>query len=392
MYLERIKPFITAPVVKVITGMRRVGKSVFLRQIAELVQSENRSAHTIFINMELLENRKYRNPLILHDLVTGRKGDVILLIDEVQEIESWETMVASLLARGGIDIYLTGSNAGIFTTEIATKISGRYIEFHLHPLGLSEFIEFRADDAGSLEDEFGSYLRFGGMPALHSMELNTEIAYQYLSSVFDTVMLNDVVARNNVRNIPLLESLFAFIADNIGSLYSAKKIADYLSSLGRSSSVNTVVDYLYYLREAYAIHHVSRYDIKGKRKLEYTGKAFLTDLAFRHAMYGFRDGDIAGFLENIVFMELLRRGYSVHVGCIGTKEVDFIATRNDEIIYIQVTYLLASRTTVEREFSVLDSVKDNYPKYVLSMDQDFPSRNGIKQMYIPRFLIGRGHP
>ena len=342
--------------------------------------------------MELLENRKYRDGQVLHDLVTEKKSEVTLFIDEIQEIESWEAVIASLLARDGIDIYLTGSNAGVFTSEIATKISGRYVQIHLHPLGLSEFIEFRADDAESLDNEFSKFLRFGGMPALHSMELSIEVAYQYLSSVFDTVMLNDVISRNNVRNIPLPESLFAFLADNIGSLYSAKKIADYLKLLGRSTSVNTVVDYLRYLREAYAIHHVNRYDIRGKRKLEYTGKAFLTDLAFRHAIYGYRDGDIPGFLENIVLMELLRRGYSVDVGSIETKEVDFVARRNDEVNYVQVAYLLASEKTIEREFSVLERISDNHPKIVLSMDRDFPSRNGIKQMYIPEFLTGGTPP
>jgi len=386
LYLDRIRPFIGSPVVKVITGMRRVGKSVFLGQVADMVRSINPETKILSINMELMENRQYRDGMLLHRMITDQGTGMALFLDEVQDITGWEEVVSSLLARGGIDVYITGSNAQMLSSELATKIAGRYVEFQIYPLGLSEFIEFRGDGAGSLEEEFHLYLRFGGMPALHSMQLSWEVICQYLQSVKDTVLLNDVISRNSIRNIPLLESVFAFLADNIGSLFSAKRIADYLGSLGRSTSVNTVIDFIRYLSDAFAFHHVRRYDLRGRKQLEYTGKAFLNDLSFRHALFGYGEGDISGFLENIIYMELRRRGYTVFIGQLDGKEIDFIAHRGDETIYIQVTYLLASEETARREFSPLISIKDNYPKMVLSMDRDFPSRKGILQIYIPEFL------
>lgn len=388
LYLDRIRPFIGSPVIKVITGMRRVGKSVFLGQVADLVRLISPGTKILSVNMELMENWQYRDGILLHRMITDQGTDMALFLDEVQDIRGWEEIVSSLLARGGVDLYITGSNAQMLSSELATKIAGRYVEFQIYPLGLSEFIEFRGDDAVSLDEEFRLYLKFGGMPALHSMELSWEVACQYLQSVKDTVLLNDVITRNSIRNIPLLESVFTFLADNIGSLFSAKRIADYLGSLGRSTSVNTVIDFIRYLSDAFAFHYVRRYDLRGKKQLEYTGKAFLNDLAFRHALFGYREGDISGFLENIIYMELRRRGYSIFIGWMDGKEIDFTAHRGDETIYIQVAYLLASEETIDREFLPLMNIQDNCPKMVLSMDRDFPSRKGIPQIYIPEFLTG----
>lgn len=386
IYLERILPFMGAPMIKVITGMRRTGKSVLLRQVDELLRE--RGENTCFINMELMENRSFRDPVTLHNHIK-QMGSSVVIIDEVQDISGWEEVTASLLAEGGIDIYLSGSNASMLSTDLASRIAGRYIEFKIYPLGLEEFIQFRGSRAGSLEEEFLLYLRLGGMPGIHSMDLSSEVIYQYLNSILDTVILNDVVIRNSIRSASLLESIFRFLADNIGSLYSGKRISDYLSSHGRKTSPNTVIDYVKFLVNACALHDVKRFDLRGRKQLSYTGKAFLTDLSFRHTIFGYREGAISGFLENIVFMELLRRGYSVYIGSMGDRKIDFVAEKGDSTIYLQVAYLLASEETLKREFSALEAIPDNHPKFVLSMDKNIPSRNGIKQVYLPEFLINR---
>ncbi|MCK5785698.1 MAG: ATP-binding protein [Candidatus Sabulitectum sp.] len=370
--------------IKLVTGMRRTGKSVLLRQIAELLKE--RGENICFINMELMENHRFRNPVVLHDHIKQMNVSVVI-IDEVQDIVGWEEVTASLLAEGGTEVYISGSNASMLSTDLASRIAGRYIEFRVYPLGLEEFIQFRGNEVGSLEEEFWLYLKLGGMPGIHSMDLSSEVIYQYLNSVLDTVILNDVVIRNNIRSAALLESIFRFLADNIGSLYSGKRITDYLSSHGRKTSANTVIDYVKYMVDACALHDVKRFDLRGKKQLVYTSKAFLTDLSFRHTIFGYREGAIAGFLENIVFMELLRRGYSVYIGTMASKEIDFVAEKGDSTLYLQVAYLLASEETLNREFSSLEAIPDNYPKLVLSMDKNIPSRNGIKQVFLPEFLI-----
>lgn len=372
------------PLIKVVTGMRRTGKSVFLLQVAEMLRERGEKTH--LINMELMENHRFRDPVVLYKHVNQVDASAVI-IDEIQDIKDWEEVTASLLAEGGRDIFISGSNASMLASDLASKISGRYIELRIYPLGLAEFIQFRGDQAGALEEEFWLYLRLGGMPGIHAIDLTEEVVYQYLQSVLDTVILNDVIIRNNVRNAALLESLLNFLADNIGSLYSGKKISDYLNSQGRKTTTATIIDYIQYLVNAFALHNVKRFDLRGKRQLAYTRKAYLNDLSFRHAIFGYREGAISGFLENIVFMELLRRGYSVYVGGIAGKEIDFVAEKGGSTVYLQVAYLLASPETVEREFLSLEAIPDNYPKLVLSMDRNIPSRNGINQVYIPEFLL-----
>ena len=378
-------PFIGAPMIKVITGMRRTGKSVLLRQVDELLRGQGEK--TCFINMELMENHHLRDHAILYKHIKQIDPSV-LIIDEVQDIAGWEEVTASLLAQGGIDIYLSGSNASMLSTDLASRIAGRYVEFKVYPLGLEEFIEFRGAEAGSLEEEFWLFLRLGGMPGIHSMDISSEVVSQYLSSILDTVILNDVVIRNGIRSAALLESIFRYLADNIGSLYSGKRISDYLCSHGRQTTPNTVIDYVKFLVNACALHDVNRFDLRGKKQLSYTGKAFLTDLSFRHTIFGYREGAISGFLENIVFMELLRRGYSVYIGTLADREIDFVSEKGDSTLYLQVAYLLASEETLNREFSALEAIQDNHPKMVLSMDRNIPGRNGIRQVYLPEFLIG----
>lgn len=392
-YLTRITPFIGKPVIKVITGMRRVGKSCFLRQLIEKILDEQGAGPSdiLYIDKESLEFEEIRTHLDLHTLVRNTfvpsSGKKYLFVDEVQEIDQWEKAIAYLAKAEEIDIYLAGSNAHLFSSELATLLSGRYIEFNLFPLGYDEFLQFRGLSREAGEKEFLNYLRFGGLPALHYFQLDEETIYQYIRSIYDTILLKDIVKRNNIRNVQLLENISRYVFDNIGSIFSAKKIADYLKSQRLRIGVDTVQNYLNYFTNALVLHKVPRYDLKGKRLLEIHEKYYLGDIGMRHALLGYREADISGILENMVFLELKRRGYQVWVGKLGEKEIDFVATREKEKIYIQVAYLLSTIEVVEREFGVLKAVPDNYPKYVLSLDTAFgDDLEGIKRLNIIDFL------
>lgn len=394
LYLDAIGPFIAKPVVKVITGMRRVGKSCFLRQIIDKLKSDGVPENRILsINKESLDFEFIANHRDLNSFVNERFANIpgakYLFVDEVHEIEDWEKAIASLSSEGNeIDIYLTGSNAHMFSSELATLLSGRYVEFPIYSLGLDEFILFRNVSGLRPEQEFLNYIRFGGMPAVHKFDLEDETVYQYISSVYNTILLKDVVKRNRVRNVDLLERINRYVFDNTGNIFSAKAIADYLKSQRLKVGVDTVQNYIGYLMSALLIHKVPRYDIKGKRLLEIHEKYYLGDIGMRHALLGYREADISGILENIVFLELKRRGYDVTIGALGDKEIDFIATRNKEKMYLQVSYLLATPETVTREFAPLQVVRDNYPKCVLSMDTAFGEDiAGIQRLNLIDFLL-----
>lgn len=395
LYLNKISPFINKLVIKVITGMRRVGKSYFVRQIIDKIKAQNvAEGQIIYINKELLEYDFIKNYQDLHRYVMSKfsqvAGQKYLFIDEVQEILEWERAVASLFAREDIDIYITGSNAQLFSSELATLISGRYIEFPIYPLNFQEFLQFRGDDSEDENEEFLKYLKFGGFPAIHHFILNEELIYQYINSLHSTIVLKDIIKRNNVRNVELLENIIRYAFDNIGNIFSARKVAEYLKSQKLQIGIETVQSYLSYLMSAFLLYKIPRYDIKGKRLLEIHEKYFLGEIGLRHALLGYREGDIGGMLENIVFLELKCRGYKVFIGKLNNNEVDFIAEKEHEKLYIQVTYLLSSKEAVEREFSVLQSIPDNYPKYVISMDTAFGEDfEGIKRLNMIDFLLSR---
>jgi len=376
--------------------MRRVGKSYFLKMImAELIEQGIGQGEIVYIDMESLEFESLRNYEDLNQFIKKKNGGKkpeekvrYLFIDEIQKIEGWEKCIASLLGSGQYDIYISGSNARMLSSELATLLSGRYIEFPLYSLGFGEFLDFMGQDISGKDQQFQLYLKYGGFPALHHFDLDQEVVYQYISFLYNTILLKDVVKRHRLRNITLLEGITRYAFDNIGNIFSAKKISDYLKSQKLSIGVETVQNYLAYICSTYALHKVQRYDIKGKRILELHEKYYLGDIGLRHALIGFREADIGGMLENLVFLELKRRGYAVYIGKLGTKEIDFIATRADEKIYIQVAYLLASEQTIEREFSPLLEVKDNYPKYVLSMDTFFGTDyEGVKRLNLVDFLV-----
>jgi predicted AAA+ superfamily ATPase len=347
----------------------------------------------VYINKESLEFDFIRNYQDLHAYVKKRfsdvKGPKYLFVDEIQEIEKWEKAITSFFSDADIDIFITGSNAHLLSSEIATLISGRYVEIPVYALGFEEFLQFRGIEKPDASKEFAIFLKYGGFPAIHHFDLEEEVVYQYISALYDTILLKDVVKRNNVRNIHLLENVSRYLFDNIGNIFSAKKVADYVRSQRMSVGVETVQNYIAYLLSTFAVHKVSRYDIKGKRLLELHEKYYLGDIGMRHAILGFREGDISGLLENLVFLELKRRGYKVFIGQLGKQEIDFIAEKKNRKIYIQVAYLLATPETVEREFSVLLRIDDNYPKYVLSMDTVFGNDvQGIQRINLIDFLLG----
>ena len=396
-YLNEIKNFMNKPVIKVITGMRRSGKSMILKLISqELLELGVNKNNIIYINFESLMVAELTEFKKLYEYIMEkskeREGRVYILLDEIQEVKHWEKSINSLMVDLDCDIYITGSNANLLSSELATYIVGRYVEIKIYPLSFKEYIEFakveNPDKVLSNDEYFSQYLQFGGLPGIHNFNYDKNNIYQYLSDIYNSVLLKDVIARNNIRDIELLERIVLYIFNNIGNTFSAKNISDFLKSQGRKLSRETVYNYLKALENAYIISKVQRYDIKGKAILETQEKFYLTDLGLRHAKLGYRANDIAGYLENIVYLELLRRKYTVNIGKLQTKEIDFIGTLRDEKLYIQVTYLLASPETMEREFFPLKNIKDNYPKYVLSMD-NLESYNieGIKREKIIDFLL-----
>lgn len=392
-YMKRIRPFIGSELIKVLTGIRRSGKSVMLDLIKdELIQSGADETRFLSYNFESMRNAPlctaealYQNIL---EKVGKSEGKIYLFFDEIQEVENWEKCVNSLRVDMDCDIYITGSNAKLLSGELATYLAGRYVEFVIYPFSFLEFKELYSslfpdtDDAGC----FRAYLTSGGMPYLSNLRYEEGPGFQYLQDLYNSVVLKDIVKRNNVRDVDLLERIIAYITGNIGTSFSASSISKFLKSEGRTASVETVLNYMKYCLDAYLFYRVKRQDLQGKQILTTNEKYYIADHGIREAVLGGNMRDINLILENIVCMELLRRGYDVTVGKSGEKEIDFICENKNEKIYVQVTYLLASEETIRREFSVYDTVKDHYPKYVVSMDEFDMSRNGIKHRNIRDFL------
>lgn len=396
-YINEIKKFMNKPIIKVITGMRRSGKSIILKLISEELINEGVSSNNIiYINFESLMFSELTDFKKLYNYIIEKsqtlQGKIYILLDEIQEVEHWEKAINSFMVDLNCDIYITGSNANLLSSELATYIAGRYVEIKIYPLSFKEYIEFAKIQNPSKilnnEEYFEQYLQFGGLPGIHNFDYEKENIYQYLSDIYNSVLLKDVIARNGIRDIELLERVVLYILDNIGNTFSAKNISDFLKSQGRKLSRETVYNYLKALENAYIISKVQRYDIKGKALLETQEKFYLMDLGLRHSKLGYRANDIAGYLENIIYLELMRRKYTVNIGKLSTKEVDFIGTLRDEKLYIQVTYLLATPETIEREFYPLKNINDNYPKYVLSMDNlERYNIDGIIRERIIDFLL-----
>lgn len=393
-YMARIRPFIDGDLIKVLTGIRRSGKSVML----ELIKDELRvrgvtEEQLVAFNFEDMRNAQLCTAEALHDELVRRaasiKGKIYFFFDEIQEVERWERCVNSLRVEMDCDIYITGSNAKLLSGELATYLAGRYVEFIIYPFSFSEFLALyhSVEPDADTRTCFDRYLTFGGMPYLVNLRFDETACRQYLRDLFNSVELKDIVKRNNVRDVDMLERIIAYVTANIGTTFSSTAISKYLKNEGRRVSPETVLNYLKACSDAFLFYQVRRQDLQGKKILTVNEKYYVADHGIREAVIGGNMRDINLVLENIVFMEALRRGYSVTVGKVGEREIDFVCERHGEKCYIQVAYLLAAEETVQREFGVYEHVQDNFPKYVVSLDEFDMSRNGVRHYNIRDFLL-----
>lgn len=394
MYMKRIRPFIGMDLIKVVTGIRRCGKSVMLELIKqELIESGVSSKQFISINFENMSYSHLQTAESLHDeiikLSNEIDGKVYLFFDEIQEVKDWEKCINSFRVSLDCDIYITGSNAKLLSGELATYLGGRYVEFVIYPFSFQEFMELYHTIKPDCSDQdcFKKYLLSGGMPYLANLHYEDNPSKQYLQDLFNSVQLKDVIKRNKVRDTDLLERIITYVIANVGTTFSATSLAKFLKNERRTVAPETILNYVKYCCEAYLFYRVKREDLQGKQILSSNEKYYIADHGIREAVFGSNMRDINLILENIVYLELLRRNYDVTVGRTENKEIDFVCRKQGEKLYIQVTYLLASKETIDREFGVYDSICDNYPKYVVSLDEFDFSRNGIKHRNIRDFLL-----
>ena len=387
-YVDRILPFIDKDLIKVFTGQRRVGKSCLMLQTSELIKKTRTAANIIYINKEDYAFDNIKTDKDLYDYLQQKQlkdHKNYVFIDEIQEISNFEKVIRDINAKNNFDVYCTGSNSTMLSGELATTLSGRYIEHKIHGLSFCEFLLFHK--LANSTDSLMKYLKYGGLPYLIHLELEDEIVFGYLKSIFNSIILKDVVARHNIRNVNFLERLVRYLADNVGNILSAKKISDYLKSQYIKLSPNSVLNYLSFLVDSYFIREVRRFDIIGKRLFEVNDKYYFEDLGLRHSLIGFRQIDISKIMENAVFRHLENSGYEINIGKMRNKEIDFIATKNSNKVYVQVCYLIRDQKVIDREFGNLLEIKDNYRKIVVSMDE-FAQGNvkGIEHQHLRDFL------
>lgn len=389
-YIERIRPFIGKPIIKILTGQRRIGKSYLLKLLIQELQKSTQN-HIIYIDKEREEFSRIQNHQQLYTLIKEQLNETkenFLFIDEVQEIDGFQHCLRSLLNEQCCDIYCTGSNAYILSGDLATLLAGRYIEFPIYSLSYTEFIDFNqlTDSTETLQ----TYLTIGGMPYQHHLGTDTTIVFEYLKNVYASILLKDVVKREGIRNVALLENLVAFVADNVGNLFSAQNISKYLKSQRINMPTQTVLNYLKALTNAFVIHRASRVDLKGMKIFEVGEKYYFEDLGIRNSIAGINlANDISKLIENAIFMHLKRLGYVVFVGKENEQEIDFIAEKNKERIYIQACYLLTDEKVRQREFGNLLAIEDNFQKYVVSMDEipSISTYKGIIHCRLNEFLL-----
>lgn len=394
VYMQRIRPFMNTDLIKVFTGIRRAGKSVMLELVKnELKESGIGEENFLCINFEQFSNSQFLNVESLYKKITdfqkNTKGKIYLFFDEIQEVDGWEKCINSCRIDFDCDIYITGSNAKLLSGELATYLAGRYVEFVIYPFSFAEFFEMNliknpnADKATC----FMQFLKTGGMPFLSNFPDDDSAKSQYLIDIYNSVVLKDVVKRNNIRDVDTLERIVAYAFSNIGHIFSATSLSKYFKSENRKISHDTILNYLKFCSDAFLFYKINRYDLEGKKIVTVNEKYYCADHGLREALFGKNIQNIDQVLENIVCLELLRRNYKVYVGKKGDLEIDFIAEKQGKKIYIQVAYLLANDETIKREFSVFNSVKDSYPKYVVSMDDLDFSQNGIIHKNIKEFLL-----
>lgn len=396
LYLKQLREFIDKPVVKVLTGIRRSGKSEIMKMLKEELLLKNIAEEQIvYLNFDSFEFAETDNAAKLYAFVKERVNQhqrVYIFLDEIQEVESWEKAVNSFMVDFNSDIYITGSNSKMLSSELATYLAGRYVEIHVFPLSFAEYLYFKTERTGIAEfnyhDEFVNFLRIGGFPVLHVADYTAESASKIVFDIYSSAILRDTIQRNKIRDVELLERVMKFILDNVGNRFSAKNVADYFKSQQRKIDLNTVYNYLSALQGAFIIDVIQRYDIRGKEILKTFEKYFVGDQSIIYATMGYKDRLISGVLENIVMLELKRKGFRVYTGKWGDREVDFVAEKSETRIYVQVSYKLESQTTIDREFSPLIEIRDNHPKYVVTMDEFWRDNiEGIKHVHIADFLL-----
>lgn len=394
IYIQQIVPFIDKPQVKIITGIRRSGKSFMLRLLLEELTNKGiKPKQVISVNFESFEYADLLNAKELYNYLKQQiknKQRYYILLDEIQEVHEWEKVINSLLVDFNVDIYITGSNSHLLSSELATYLAGRYVEIPIYTLSYREFLDFRKSyfSQEQQHNTFEYYLRMGGFPVIHTTQYAEETAYKVVYDIYSSVILRDTVQRYKIRDVELLERVIKYAFDNIGNTFSGKNVADYFKSQQRRIDINTVYNYLNALEGAFILYRVPRYDIKGKEILKTQEKYYVSDISIIYATMGQRDRLISGILENIVFLELKRRGFKVYVGKLDSSEIDFVAQQRAKKIYIQVAYKLENEQVVKREFGNLLNINDQYPKYVVTMDEFWKdSIEGVQHLYITDFLM-----
>ena len=395
-YIKKIMAYTDTPFIKILTGVRRCGKSTILKMIMEKLQRDRGIAKEQIVNyrfdsMEYDDmNAKQMYEELKSKLCHGKKTYIFL--DEVQDVEGWEKVVNSLASDYDVDIYITGSNSRMMSSEISTYLTGRYVSFRIYTLSFEEYLMFKERYASvkSNREELAMYIKKGGFPATHLQEYGDDEIYTIVKDIYRSTIFSDIVRRNQIRKVDQLERIVKYAFDNVGNTFSAKSISDYLKSQKRSLDNETVYAYLEKLEKAYLLHRCPRYDLKGKEILKTQEKYYLADTSLRYSVLGYKRDTVASSLENVVYLELCRRGYNVYIGKIGSYEIDFVAVRQNEKIYVQVTQQIDSEKTERREYDRLLGIQDNYPKYVLRTDE-FAEGNyeGIKEMHVADFLLNK---
>lgn len=396
LYLDKIMPFVDTPFVKILTGVRRCGKSTILKMIIKKLREEKHVDDEQILSYRF-DSMEYED-MTTKELYLELKSKIIqlkktyLFLDEIQEIEGWEKVVNTLASDFDVDIYITGSNSRMMSSEISTYLTGRYITFHIYTLSFEEYLMFKKSytTLKDLKQEFSQYVRLGGFPATHLQDYSQDEVYMIVKDIYNSTIFSDIVRRNQVKKIDQLERVVKYTFNNIGNTFSAKSISNYFKSEQRKIDNETVYSYLEKLQKAYILHKCSRYDLQGKDILKTQEKFYLADVSLRYSVLGYTVDSVAASLENIVYLELKRRGYDVYIGKIKDKEIDFVATKQNEKIYVQVTQEIKSEKTQKREYEQLLEIRDNYPKYVVMAD-NFAGGNyeGIKTMNIVDFLLSK---
>lgn len=396
LYIDKIMAYVDEPFVKVLTGMRRSGKSTILKMIMEKLQSEKNISVERIVSMRF-DSMEYEGMSAkqMYDFLKGKIVEhekTYFFLDEVQEISGWEKVINSLISDYDVDMYVTGSNSRMMSSEIATYLTGRYISFRIFPLSFEEYLMFKREYTQVKDPhmELVNYIRLGGFPATHLREYSQDEVYTIVRDIYNSTIFSDIVRRNQIRKVDQLERIVKYTFSNVGNTFSAKSISDYLKSEKRTIDNETVYSYLEKLEKAYILYRCSRYDIQGKEILKTQEKFYLADTALRYAVMGYNPDSVAASLENIVYLELCRRGYEVNIGKTNDGEIDFVASRQGDKLYVQVTQEIRSEKTERREYDRLLEIKDNYPKYVLRMDE-FTGGNykGIKSMHVADFLLSK---